>query len=79
LLVQLDLVKTRQQCGANQAIPMIVASVIREKGAAGLFSGLVRVISFENSIAEECGIGILAFHDKDFADLVLSSIHFVRS
>lgn len=36
----LDLVKTRQQCGANQAIPMIVASVIREKGAAGLFSGL---------------------------------------
>jgi len=46
---------------------MIVASVIREKGAAGLFSGLVRVISFEKSIAEEYN---LAFHDKDFADLV---------
>ncbi|XP_024362986.1 putative mitochondrial carrier protein PET8 [Physcomitrium patens] len=36
----LDLVKTRQQCGAQQAIPMIVAGVIREKGASGLFSGL---------------------------------------
>jgi len=36
----LDLVKTRQQCGTKQAIPFIVASVIREKGVAGLFSGL---------------------------------------
>ncbi|KAG0623152.1 hypothetical protein M758_3G152100 [Ceratodon purpureus] len=45
----LDLVKTRQQCGTKQAIPMIVATVIREKGASGLFSGLVSVLSFENS------------------------------
>jgi len=55
LLVQLDLVKTRQQCGAQQAIPMIVASVIRENGAGGLFSGLVSDFSSQKPIAQEYG------------------------
>ncbi len=40
-LLQLDLVKTRQQCGISQGIPRIVMSVMQEKGAAGLFTGLV--------------------------------------
>jgi hypothetical protein len=40
-LLQLDLVNTRQQCGISQGIPRIVMSVMQEKGAAGLFTGLV--------------------------------------
>lgn len=41
LFFQLDLVKTRQQCGVAESIPRIVVSVIREKGVQGLFTGLV--------------------------------------
>lgn len=40
--LQLDLVKTRQQCGTSEAIHRIVASVVAESGPMGLFAGLVR-------------------------------------
>ena len=57
LLVQLDLVKTRQQCGTRHAIHMIVASVIREKGPAGFFSGLVSILFFPIVIFSKAHLG----------------------
>ncbi|CAM6032798.1 unnamed protein product [Sphagnum compactum] len=40
ITMPLDLVKTHQQCGIGQGIPRIVMSVMEEKGAAGLFTGV---------------------------------------
>ena len=40
-LLQLDLVKTRQQCGVSEGIHRIVMNVVAESGPGGLLAGLV--------------------------------------
>ncbi|CAM6009251.1 unnamed protein product [Sphagnum balticum] len=85
LTMPLDLVKTRQQCGISQGIPRIVMSVMQEKGAAGLFTGL-GARALHASLTSALFFGLFEYckmmmnpnhmgHDEPFLPKMLSKRH----
>ncbi|CAM6060618.1 unnamed protein product [Sphagnum tenellum] len=85
LTMPLDLVKTRQQCGISQGIPRIVMSVMQEKGAAGLFTGL-GARALHASLTSALSFGLYEYckmmmnpdhmgHDEPFLPKMLSKRH----